>query len=452
MVSWLAALLLFSCGRCAEPPPLQDLGPFQRDSTIGADFFGINEAVSIPQAWIRQGHIQESEEAAELQADARLALDLGVSIVRANSPVYPYLDHYSLLGREWDWRQSDLWVKTVQEAGLEALMVIGPWPGNRTAAYTPHYLPDDLDAYAEYVRRVVERYDGDGQDDMPGLTRPIRYWEVDNEPDLHHTAPAKGVPNPPDPSTFETPAEYAQILKLSSQIIRATHPNPTILSGGLFRPHAQNGRQYLEDLLAISGVKESFDVLSLHCYFDANHLDIPERTMRLAAELMPGTPVWITETGVPSIGRGPHIDSAWQAKMVVSVYGSLSHGGRSGILAYVDPPNPSRHIKRAPFASHSLLQASDDNPPGPGGTRTDKPAGIAYRNLASVMAQVDPQSLQEIEATGGRILQTDRGLLIFWGSPTLPSGFTNGVSLLTGEPTTSSDSPAWFPNPTTEEP
>jgi len=32
--------------------------------------------------------------------------------------------------------------------------------------------------------RLVERYDGDGQDDMPGLKYPIKYWEVANEPEM----------------------------------------------------------------------------------------------------------------------------------------------------------------------------------------------------------------------------------------------------------------------------
>ena len=31
---------------------------------------------------------------------------------------------------------------------------------------------------------VVERYDGDGLDDMPGFEYPIRHWEIGNEPDV----------------------------------------------------------------------------------------------------------------------------------------------------------------------------------------------------------------------------------------------------------------------------
>jgi len=35
--------------------------------------------------------------------------------------------------------------------------------------------------YYDYVQHVVERYDGDGIDDMPGLKRPVIYFELGNE-------------------------------------------------------------------------------------------------------------------------------------------------------------------------------------------------------------------------------------------------------------------------------
>ena len=36
--------------------------------------------------------------------------------------------------------------------------------------------------YQDFVKQLVERYDGDGIDDMPGLKNPIKYWQIDNEP------------------------------------------------------------------------------------------------------------------------------------------------------------------------------------------------------------------------------------------------------------------------------
>lgn len=44
------------------------------------------------------------------------------------------------------------------------------------------WIPVDTPKYIRFVEAAVERYDGDGVDDMPGLTNPIRYWQVGNEP------------------------------------------------------------------------------------------------------------------------------------------------------------------------------------------------------------------------------------------------------------------------------
>lgn len=44
--------------------------------------------------------------------------------------------------------------------------------------------PKDMEAYKKFVSRVIERYDGDGKDDMPGLKIPIKYWQVLSEPDI----------------------------------------------------------------------------------------------------------------------------------------------------------------------------------------------------------------------------------------------------------------------------
>jgi len=44
--------------------------------------------------------------------------------------------------------------------------------------------PCDMTAYKNFVKKLVERYDGDGVDDMPNLIIPIKYWEVSNEPSM----------------------------------------------------------------------------------------------------------------------------------------------------------------------------------------------------------------------------------------------------------------------------
>jgi len=404
--------------------------------------------VSIPIAW--RGRFTLAQERKMLGDDARDAAALGARIVRANSPVYPYLSHHALKrssrGESFDWTRPDAWVSEVQAAGLDALVVLGPWPGNQTAAYTDAYVPADLDAYAAYVTAVVERYDRDGQGDMPGLVRPIRHWEVDNEPDLHNSVPPKGGDRGIDPETFQTPAQYAQVLRVTSAAIRAADPAAVILSAGLFRGDKAAGREYLAAVLAEPGAREAFDVVSLHAYFSDDALDAPDAALENARALAPDKPVWITETSVPSSGERHH-SPEWQARMVAGVYGAFLAGGAQRIFWHTlaDPPQASRHASRSGFSTNSLM-STQGAPQGPGARgpgaqvrrpqgdlpRIDKPAGEVYRRLTALLADAELSRLREVPADGGRLLWTGDGWLAFEGHPRVPEGAAMALDLLTG--------------------
>lgn len=433
----------------AEPSPIATLGAAPpRLARRGAEVFGVNEAVTLPKLWIERGMITPDQEPAALADDAARAVDLGVHIVRANTPVYPYLDMYSMVQNNWDWTRADLWVRTVQAAGLEPLMMVGPWPGNQTGLYTTRYLPSDMDAYASYVSRVVERYDGDGLDDMPGLKAGVIYWEVDNEPDLHNSRPPRGAKaesKSVKPENFQTPAEYGAVLVASARAIRAANPAALVLSAGLYTPRGAEGRAYLAKLAAEPGVKAAIDVVSVHCYFDEDSLDPVARTLSVVGEHLPGKPIWVTETSVPAKGDPAWQDDDWQAGMVAAIYGAFLAGGADRVFWHTlaDPPFTPALRGTMPFATNSLLRVTRTSPAnasahGPGGQVSDKPAGQVYRRMAALLASSDPAQYREEPASGGRLLWTGGGWLAFWGSPVAPKGAGLVTDLRTGATTPAS--------------
>jgi len=75
-----------------------------------------------------------------------------------------------------------------------------------------------MEAYKRFISACVERYDGDGKDDMPGLIYPIKYWEIMNQPesDMLHLSPEN----------------YLEVLKASAEAIRKTDPKAKVLQGG----------------------------------------------------------------------------------------------------------------------------------------------------------------------------------------------------------------------------
>jgi hypothetical protein len=399
---------------------------FPRTAPWGDAFMGINEAVGFP-AESMGGLKAPLWERTTLRRRAEATRGLGVTSVRASSHAWPYLNFQQIQERDGDLSQVDRYFATLDAHGLQAVVVIGPWPGARTANHTKRYLPEDLEAYAAWVQAVVERYDGDGVDDMPGLGNPVLAWEIDNEPDLHNSEPPRGSAPADMAAGFETPLEYATVLLTTAQAIRRADPEATVLSGGIYRPMTENGQAYLQQVLAVPGVADAIDGVSLHCYFSEDSLDRVADTMAAARELAPGKPIWITETSVPSDGRRPWIEPDWQARMVAGVYGAFLAEGADRIFwhSLTVPPQRGKDQPRG-FGSNALLEEGEQG-------LEPKPAALVYQRLAEHLATVDPDSLHELAVPGGRLLATDQGWLAFQGEPQAPPGARTVHDLLSGE-------------------
>jgi hypothetical protein len=87
--------------------------------------------------------------------------------------------------------QSDSWVRRFQKHGFSLIWNLIPnavWSreGNSTCLDTTSSGecapgPNFEQHWYNYIRTIVERYDGDGVDDMPGLVVPVRYYVMTQE-------------------------------------------------------------------------------------------------------------------------------------------------------------------------------------------------------------------------------------------------------------------------------
>ena len=131
----------------------------------------------------------------------------------------------------YDWEYTDTIILEYQKAGFRNFHIYttarNPWatitpkslyrrmkPGTNTFAVKPDHMND----YAGYIRSLVERYDGDGKDDMPGLLYPIRYWEIEAEWHSFY----KG-----------TVEQYLEQLVVANKAIRQADPEAKIILVGL---------------------------------------------------------------------------------------------------------------------------------------------------------------------------------------------------------------------------
>jgi hypothetical protein len=92
--------------------------------------------------------------------------------------------------------------------------------------------PEYWEDYHSYVQAVVERYDADGVNDMPGLLYPVRQYEIETEADDWWPTPCPDITNP-DSEIPERINTYLQLLAAAQSAAREAYPGVEILPGAM---------------------------------------------------------------------------------------------------------------------------------------------------------------------------------------------------------------------------
>lgn len=139
-----------------------------------------------------------------------------IGVVWDRGPVYAYwfIVQPDLGDTEYDFSSYDRdWCNVPSD--FHVLMNIAPQgPRDEGRCLPGSYLPVDTDQYVDFVEAFVERYDGDGVDDLPELANPIRYWQVGNEPN----------------DTALT--DFAELQQMTYDAIKEACPEAVVLVGG----------------------------------------------------------------------------------------------------------------------------------------------------------------------------------------------------------------------------
>ena len=175
----------------------------------------------------------------------------------------------------YDWRFIDNIVKSFQNTPEDLFFVIkgaSRWAGQSNDRKSKSWPPDDkyLNDYGRFVLHLVERYDGDGTDDMPGLRNPIKIWGIESE--VHHSYQWGG-----------SKEQYLDVLKTAYKNVKAADPSTLVVLAGINtgeclnadgvinqerpecrHPFSQKEISFIKDML---GACDSYDVIDFH----ANH-------------------------------------------------------------------------------------------------------------------------------------------------------------------------------------
>lgn len=176
----------------------------------------------------------------------------------------------------------------------------------------------NMEEWERFLKIVAERYDGDGVNDMPGLTTPVKYWQIHNEPEGDHCGLFRNdVPG------------FVELMRVSYNAIHSVCSDCQVMNGGagipLFdenRTPPPLGTTFWRDFVAMGGA-QYVDVIAVHYNQgkDADHgkIDDFEYQVRRIRELLgQSKPVWVTEfgtlignTGGPLMGLPEAPAGAW---------------------------------------------------------------------------------------------------------------------------------------------
>lgn len=215
---------------------------------------------------------------------------------------------------EFDWTMPDAAMQAAGNAGIEVSAVVQPFSSWGSAETVPvtrcvgidfvfmDYqggLPTDLQKYQRFLTALVERYDGDGVDDMPGLTTRVADWEVGNE----YEGPCSG--------NLNQAANYLTLLKASYSTIKQADSKALVLNAGALEIADGRGHDIPDTInfwneFFKQGGADYLDIFNIHYNHERNEptadLSGWQKDIDFFRDLLDGvgktsTPMWVTEFG-----------------------------------------------------------------------------------------------------------------------------------------------------------
>ena len=279
-----------------------------------------------------------------------------------------------------DWSLMDQVVYLAAVRRITVLPVVIYAPLWARAFPRRRFSPPKVGPYAAFLRAAVRRYRPGGHfwTKYPELPRrPIRHWQVWNEPTLPSfwRAPAR--------SSYAWPRGYLRLLRASNRAIKGADRSAKTVTAGLVGPSWSEFRR-----LYRLGAKGSFDVAALHVY-PQTLIRVREAVRRVRREIRRAgdrrARIFLTEVSFPaSRGKAKPIRGQRQetpqtmARRLERLYASLiRERGRLGLDRVYWYTWATDYVRRSSNFNFAGLLASRD-----GLEFTPQPALEAHRRSA----------------------------------------------------------------------
>lgn len=218
-----------------------------------------------------------------------------------------------------------------------------------------------LENYKDFVRQIVERYDGDGVSDAPFVngTSSIKYWQIENEPGKRRN---KG-------SVFwkGNAAKYAALFSVAYDVIKEADPEARVALGGFthkaIKYYLENDKSFISEVLRIILEKGGdFDIFDYHFYQNYKTF--------IKTSKFTNKPVWVTETNVNKKQVDPYYTTEeydrFVAKDIVKRYSTMFYSKAEKVFWFKFSDNKDSNwtipMKPADFEQFRGLTKNDFMP------------------------------------------------------------------------------------------
>lgn len=201
--------------------------PYGSDSQYSP--FGMHGAFSRPFLTDKIPPQEVTRMFSETREPYRHVQDIGVQWMRLTSDIYwskvqPTREYVE--NGLYDWFLFDILYGRAP-SGVHTLGTISVGK-ERIKNNTWEFINGDVEEkYLEFVRKVVDRYDGDGINDAAGLKNPIKYWQIENEPAVYYGP------------RFDWKG-FSHLVEITYKAIKEKDPEARIALGGLAGGNAVN--------------------------------------------------------------------------------------------------------------------------------------------------------------------------------------------------------------------
>lgn len=367
---------------------------------------------------------------------------------------------------QFDWNELDQMYKEIQQRDIYMVTTIKPfanWDQDNchNSSYEADFAgpakdknstlkvgkPCDMEKYKGFLKKVVERYDGDGTDDMPGLTIPVKYWEIMNEPSMQ--GGSTGGVGEELKFFVGTSADYFDILKASYETIKEADPEAKVLHAGMAGMQ-QNFQDFWDPVFSAGG-GDYFDVANIHSInTDERREDMYVIRFKKYLEGfgIKDRPIFVTEAQFGDLAEKPTNISEFDQLIARSTIFTLAQGG--DVIFFIENWLQWDRFKAMMEKNISGEEMDEEKEEGPEKmleySEEDLKSSThkVYLNLVNFVNNYDKLEVIKEEISQGRnedvdgssasiaqykITKGDSIVYVLWGNAALPTEITGTVEV-----------------------